>query len=305
MPFYAYLNIQDPFVAWEAAVGRICSADNLESGGVFSLSLRQFSLFRRYSKDRAITAQLKSELCLEKIRSERYPRLPSRLRGIFLFDSRADAEAAAVRWDGAHFNPGYLSEIEMTPLAQARLDSEWITFNLTSDEGNSWMDSYWRGEVHGACPLTEIICSGVGTILSMVLRERAYRQIMQLFPRSVPLLAIARIAFSLGFTQAGQVVPYLIRDGGNVKGVHILNMNDFNDNSPLFPALAQYGGPWPPLAMPWDGIIQTPDLRDRWFHISDAELFQLVRASLPGEPSNEGALNQLRQVHDLQAGKGH
>jgi hypothetical protein len=275
--FYAYLDIRDPLVAWEVAVGRLCSADNLESDGVFSLSLRQFPFFRRYSRAGSVTSQIRNETRLEWIRSERHSDVLSRLRGVFLFDSRADAEAAAVRWDGSHFDPLFLSEVEMIPDRQARLDSEWITFNLLSDREDSWMDSYWRGEVCGERPLTEVICSGVGTILNMDLRNRAYQEIMRLFPRSVPLLRTARIAFNLGFKQAAQVVPYLIREGARIKGSHILNMNVFNDGSPFFDALAQYSGPWPPLAVPWDGVILTPDLSDSWFHLTDIELSQLIQ----------------------------
>lgn len=305
MTFHAYLNIRDPFVAWEVAIGRFCSADNLQSDEVFSLSLRQFSLFRRYSQDRALTSQFKKELRLEKIRSERYPQLPSRLRGIFLFDNRADAEAAALRWDGSHFDPTYLTEVEMIPERQARLDSEWITSNLLSNREDSWIDSYWCGEVYGERPLREVICSGVGSILNMDLRNRAYQEIMRLFPRSVPLLSIACIAFNLGFRRAAQSVPYLLREGERVKCCHILNMNVFNDASTFYDALARYSAPWPPLAVPWDGVIQLPDLSDRWFYLTDSDLYQLGREGHPTNLSREPDFGRLRQAHDTEADEEH
>ena len=89
---------------------------------------------------------------------------PRGLRGVFVFESLEDAQAAAKRWDGGHFDPSFLSEIEMVPSRSGRLDSEWITFNLAADNDPLWMDRYWRGEVYGTKPLTEVICSGVGAI---------------------------------------------------------------------------------------------------------------------------------------------
>ena len=185
--FHAYVNIHDPLVAWEAAIGRYCSADDLERDQVFSLSLRQFALFRHYASIGQSTSQIRNGLQLEAVRTQRYTHLPSRLRGVFVFENLEDAHAAAKRWDGGHFDPSFLSEIEMAPSRSARLDSEWITFNLATENDRSWMDRYWRGEVYGTKPLTEVICSGVGAILNKELRERAYRKIHRsAFQRQVP-----------------------------------------------------------------------------------------------------------------------
>ena len=295
--FYAYVNILDPLVAWEAAIGRYCSADNLESEQVFSLSLRQFSLFRRYAALGDSTRQIRNELLLEGIRAQRHADVPSRLRGVFLFENLGDAEAAAQRWDGRHFNASFLSEIEMTPDRSAGLDSEWITFNLATDNDPSWMDRYWRGEVCGVRPLTEVISSGVGAILNKDLRERAYRQIMELYPKAVPLLSVACVGFRLGFSRVAQIVPYLLRDGSKVRAVHLLNMNDLNNESPLLAALPQYKDPWPPLAGPWDGIIQVPDLTSSWFELEMSELSALVAQTAAVQPPYESALNHVRNVH--------
>ena len=296
--YYAYLDIRDPFVAWEVAIGRLCSADNLENEGLFSLSTRQFSFFRRYSRAGIVTPQIKNENRLEKIRFERYCKLPSRLRGVFVFDNKADAESAAIRWDVSHFDSRYLAEIEMIPDRKVRLDSEWITSNLLADREDVWMDRYWRGEVYGERPLTEVICSGVGRVLNTDLRKRAYESIMAMFPRAVPLLSMACIAYNLGFNRAAQIVPYLIREGEMVKGVHVLNMNDFNEGSQFFNAFTQYNGPRPPLAIPWDGVILRPDLSANWFYLSDADLFQLVGESPPTSPTSQPSLERLRQAHD-------
>jgi hypothetical protein len=291
------VNIHDPLVAWEAAIGRYCSADDLERDRVFSLSLRQFALFRRYASIGQATSQIRNELRLEALRAKRYAHLPSRLRGVFVFESLEDAQAAAKRWDGGHFDPSFLSEIEMVPSRSARLDSEWITFNLATENDPSWMDHYWRGEVSGTNPLTEVVCSGVGAILNKELRERAYRKVMEHFPKAVPLLSVACVAFYLGFTRVAQVVPYLLAAGPKVRGVHLLNMNDLRNESPLFAALPQYKDPWPPLARPWDGVIQVPDLSGSWFELEVSELSTLVAEVSVPPPADESVLDRIRSVH--------
>lgn len=295
--FYAYVNIQDPLVAWEAAIGRYCSADALERDNVFSLSLRQFALFRRYASLGTATPQIRSEIRLETLRAKRYLQLPSRLRGVFVFDDLDAATAAAKRWDGDHFDKSFLSEIEMVPDNCVQLDSEWITYNLATDNDPVWMESYWRGETYGTTPLTEVICSGVGAILNLELRERAYRRIMELFPKSVPILSIASVGFHLGFNGVAQIVPYLLRDGSKVRGVHLLNMNDLANESPIFPALSQYKEPWPPLVEPWNGTMQIPDLRDSWFELEQTELYALATTTSLSDTLDKSVYEHIQQIH--------
>lgn len=82
--YYAYVNINNPLVAWEAAIGRFCSADDLEREKVFALSLRQFALFRGYASAGQSSPLLRDELRLEVVRAQRFADLPSRLRGVFV-----------------------------------------------------------------------------------------------------------------------------------------------------------------------------------------------------------------------------
>ena len=296
--YYAYVNICDPLVAWEAAIGRLCSSDDLERDQVFSLSLRQFALFRHYASIGQATSQIRNELRLEGVRAQRYGHLPSRLRGLFVFENIEDGHAASTRWDGRHFDSSFLTKVAMAPTKSARLDSEWITSNLAKEDDPSWMDQYWRGEVYGEKPLTEVICSGVGVILNKQLRERAYRNVMDGFPKAVPLLSIACVAFDLGFDRVAQVVPYLLAAGETVRGVHLLNMNDLRNESPVFTALSEYKDPWPPLAAPWDGIIQIPDMTASWFELDRPELLALVREATVPPPIDETVLDKIRRVHE-------
>lgn len=295
--FYAYINIHDPLVAWETAIGRYCSADNLEADQVFSISLRQFYLFKKYSISGHSTPQIINELKLENIRSQLYAHLPSRLRGVFLFESLEDAEAAAQRWDGNHFSSSFLSEIEMQPEKIAKLDSEWITSNLAANNKSSWIDYYWQGETYGIKPLTEVIASGMGLILNQDLRERAYRQVMKLSPKSIPILAVACIGFYLGFNRIAQSIPYLTRDGSKVRGIHILNMEDLESKSLLYEALSQYKNPWPPLAEPWDEIIRVPDFSSSWFELEVSELTNLISESMFVQTSEDSLLERVRNIH--------
>lgn len=297
--FYGYIDIHDPFVAWEAAIGRICSADHLEREQVYSLSLRQFALLKNYASSKKVAAQIRNELRLEGVRASRFAELPSRLRGVFLFNSIEDARGAQGRlgWNGRHFNHHFLSEIEMVPALEARLDSEWISSNLAAEGDASWMDRYWQGDVYGERPLEEVICSGVGAILNKELRERAYRRVMASFPKAVPLLRVACVAFWLGYPRAAQIVPCLCANGTKVRAEHRLNMSDFRDGSPVFPALDSYKMPWPPLAEPWDGVIQVPDLRPLQFELEMPEFAALLAEATVPPLASEGILGRIRDVH--------
>ncbi len=274
MRCYVYLNIDDPLVAWETAIGRLCSADVLEQDKIFSLSLRQYSLFRKFATQTAASPQIANELRLDSVRISLFKDLPSRLRGIFLFRNLEDARAASKRWRLRHFIEENLSEVEISPSKMAFLDSEWSTHNLAGVRDDSWMHHYWSGETFGEAPLIEVVCSGVGYILNQALRKRAYETIMQKLPKAVPILSIATVGFFYGFQHVAQIVPYLRTDDKSAKGLHYINMQDLHNDGDLLIKLKEHKEPFPPLVEPLTKAseIQLPDFTDSWFTIDHSSL---------------------------------
>lgn len=226
LKLFAYLNIEHPMVAWEVAVGRMkSSCDNNDKN--FGISLWQYNLLKKYSKS-GECKKLINELKLEHIRQNSFPDRISRLRGLYFFKSEDDANAGLDRWGIPH-RKKYISEVCFSASSITQVDSEWITWNLLS-ENTDWMEKYWAGEVYGETPLYEILGSGIGVVQNMELRTQAYKNILDMWPASTPLLAAACCAFRhKQMEEVAIVKPSLIRESDRIVGSYYINMNEFNN----------------------------------------------------------------------------
>src|SRR6266404_4589190 len=180
--WFKCLDIDNPMVAWEVAIGRIASANENEAG--FGVSPWAYSHLREYANSQRVR-RFADELELERVRLSYYPNQVSRLRGVFFFESKFEAEAALDRW-GMATKKQYISAVTFYPSTLSKLDSEWITFNLGSSTQTNWMKSYWSGETSGIKPLTEILAMGTGEVQDKSLRIRAYQRIYKLWPTATP-----------------------------------------------------------------------------------------------------------------------
>jgi hypothetical protein len=184
---FAYLDIDHPMV-----IGRLQSAG--ETGVErFGVSLWAYSMLKSYVQEN-LPKSFANEFRLEYVRARRHAHCVSRLGGLYFFQSEGDARAAVNRW-GMRRREQYISAVEFFPTALTEVDSEWITFNLASNDDSAWMDSYWSGATAGARPLTEVLATGQGIVLNKELRIEAYKRIYDLWPTSTPLLAAACCAF--------------------------------------------------------------------------------------------------------------
>ncbi len=226
LKLFAYLNIEHPMVAWEVAIGRVkSSCDNNSTN--FGISLWQYNLLKKYSKF-GDAKKFISELKLERIRQKKFQHHISRLRGLYFFESEEDASAAIVRWNIPH-RKKYISEVYFSANAVTKVDSEWVTWNLMS-ENTDWMERYWSGEVYGNTPLYELLGSGIGVVQNMELRAQAYKNILEWWPTSTPLLASACCAFKYkNMEEVALVRPTLTKESDRIVGSYYINMNDFND----------------------------------------------------------------------------
>lgn len=292
--FYAYLDIDNPIVAWEVAIGRLCSADELIKEQVLSLSQWHYSRLRHYviSGSKQL---IKNEIKLESVRLKFHPNCVSRLRGLYFFESKTDAEAAIDSWNINQSKKRYISEVGFSVTNISQHDTEWITFNLASSDDETWMRKYWQGEVCCEKPLWEFLATGVGLVWDQDLRIEAYKRVMHRDPTSVPILRLSCIAFHLGYERVAQVVPYLLKQGNKVKGTYIINMRDFENSSPLFNSLNEYKGDYPPLPDNWNGEITVGDFKEMMFECDVNELLDLSEA----KPLTSSSSNALKNIHDF------
>ena len=237
---WCFLNIADPFVAWETYRGEIISSDYYHDGKSI-ISPRTVSVLRNLiSEESSLKIVATNELLLESVRQNYFSNKVSRLTGAFLFANKTDAERAILMWGNtvSHFNSFALTEVNPSLNTYfSKLDSNWITFNLGKVSTDlSWMHHYWSGE---ACPesrepLWEIIASSRFYICNKELQMQAYKNIRESFytffsRKTLPLLEDARLAAYLG-SDLGHSAPYLIHIDKNTLGVrYIISMVDANN----------------------------------------------------------------------------
>ncbi len=261
---FAYLDIDNPIVAWEVAIGRIRSAcDNTKDN--FGISLWSYGLLRSYAKE-GEDIRFTNELRLEEVRQKQFPRMVSRLKGVYFFESLDDAFAATERW-GLKSKQKYITEVYFSSNDITRVDSEWVTSYLRSQE-SEWMSCYWRGDVLGEKPLVEVLASGIGVVHDQAIKVKAYKKIMDIWPYSTVLLAASCVGFSwLGLETIGQMTPALVARDERIVGEHYINVVELKKNEAEIVRLldeAKKRCELPPIIRPpeQEAVFRVPDMRD-------------------------------------------
>lgn len=284
---YAYLNLDNPIVAWEVAIGRI---ESICYKSEFGVSIWFYNLVRKYLSDNH-NEKLQNELALEKVRSDNFNDKVSRLTGIYLFNTKEMAEIAIERWGLNKNYKNTITEIEFHALNFTGVDSEWITDYLSSapEQNASWMYNYWSGVTRGENPLTEVLASGIGYINDKKIRSMAIRKLYDKWPTSSLLFNAAIAGFSTReMDQICRVKPAILReDDGSLSGEIFIDMNDFNQNQKQIVAALKKmydDGYEPPIVVPNDpnAAFALPDLRELFFSTSNEvtkNLFNLIHTS--------------------------
>lgn len=234
---YAYIDTENPCIAWEIAIGRMMSTDII-TRWESTISQRLYSVLKMYStfNDESI---LNYEFPLERIRSIHYPDRISRLSGFFLFENRHDAIAAMERWGTIKKNK-YVTKVFFTGNL-TKVDSEWITNCATSQNDTSWMHDYWKGVTYGELPLYELIGNGFGMIRNKTIRKKSYRKIIQISPAATPILSMACCAFSYTrMKDIATVTPAITNRNGNLDVSIYIDMNHFTQNASEINAAMSY-----------------------------------------------------------------
>lgn len=286
---YAYLNINNPMVAWEVAIGRVRSACDLGLNHKdFGISLWQFNLLRKITE--GDHQRWINELKLEAIRQQVSPHAVSRLRGMYFFENEEDANIAVDRWKIPQ-NKKFIAQVNFSATNLIRLDSEWITSYLRSDN-TDWMPRYWKGETLGVRPLTEILASGIGIVKNRNLREKAYEKIIEHSPYASRLVSMAACAFNFAkIESAAQTIPGMLKTPDGIKLSLYIHMDDFSKNGKLIgetymKCMAEEKAP--PIIKPEDPdvLFHLPDNRHLEFTLTDKtvstlheEIHESIRAS--------------------------
>ncbi|MDV7489268.1 hypothetical protein R4544_09090 [Acinetobacter baumannii] len=230
---FAYLDYDNPMVAWNIVRGVFDSPDTLddESNKEQFISIALVSMLQK-----PISKRLKGELELERIRFENYPTHVSRLRGLFVFD---EIESIAKFWDtecwGEHFQDQYLSDIGVSARKSSRLDSNWIKYiwDENGDLLSNWernAHSYWQGlPFPQKEAIWERIVEGSITVWSMDIKHKALETVMYKWPNSLNILNYACKCAAFGDLD-GQTFALIGREENRIKCSFYLRMKNIQDS---------------------------------------------------------------------------
>ncbi|ELZ0585394.1 TPA: hypothetical protein ACPZCB_004356 [Yersinia enterocolitica] len=276
---YAYLNIDNPMVAWEVAIGRIQSICDKKEFGV---SVWFYNLVKGFV-EKNNNVKITNEFKLELARIKMYPEKVSRLQGVYFFESREMAEIAVERW-GIPSRKKYITEVYFSGNNYTEVDSEWITTYLGGDpkQDPSWIESYWKGETLGIKPLTEVLASGIGIVHDQAIRCEAYWKIIDKWPTTSFLLNGCMAGFNRkGLEQIGRSIPTIFVEKGEVVGKYYIDMNEFDDHQDkIIDAMQELTkkGIVLPNIIPNDdkSFFSLPDFRDMSFSSNDTAISALL-----------------------------
>ena len=203
LKLWCYLNIENPLVAWEVAIGRIASLEALPSlqgqERRWFLTQWQYSRLKNaFCNEPTKKIPLINEFRIESVRHRFYNHKVSRLRGSFFFKSEGDAKNIVKYYGWTGFNPNYLSEVEeyyKTDEDRAYYDSTWFT--MTASDIMSVEDikcylsntTYWGKDTN---PATEVLVYGLGFVINEDLIQKAYNNVKATNPDSLCFVDSAR-----------------------------------------------------------------------------------------------------------------
>lgn len=282
---YAYLNIDNPLVAWEVAVGRIAS-NGMVTPVDFGISVWYASLLRKISNSGAVNSVV-NEFALESYRQVAYPNAVSRLQGVFFFESEKMAHAAIGRWPSFKHKE-YISAIDFNYEKLSFHDSEWVTDFMPSDD-RDWFEPYLKGKTRWTKPFTEILATGIGSVVNKNLRSMAVERVLDHTPASSPILIMSIAAYNcLGIRDAGLSTPFMYLKEGKISVHQMTKMDtlEFNqkDIAVVLEQLYKSGEMNIPFIIPDDGVFiaRMPDMRDTEFFLNvpnAVEVFESIHHS--------------------------
>ncbi|WP_394516403.1 hypothetical protein E7738_21255 (plasmid) [Pantoea sp. SGAir0430] len=203
LKLWCYLNIENPLVAWEVAIGRIASLEALPSlqgqERRWFLTQWQYSRLKNaFCNEPTKKIPLINEFRIESVRHRFYNHKVSRLRGSFFFKSEGDAKNIVKYYGWTGFNPNYLSEVEVYYKNDediAYYDSTWFTMKasdiMSVEDIKCYLSNttYWGKDTN---PATEVLVYGLGFVINEDLIQKAYNNVKATNPDSLCFVDSAR-----------------------------------------------------------------------------------------------------------------
>ena len=164
-----------------------------------------------------------------------------------------------------------LVEVAFAPGARvSRYDSEWISMNLPAPGDWSWAKSYFEGKAYGNSPVWELAIDGRAFIYGTRVRSEAYGVVKRTWPRSLPLLELARLGVELDSDLGLITALPLLQPDGRVRVDYGVDMVDA-ENPDFVGRLKEFDGPKNSadlLPISDEDWFAVPDLTDSGFYIS-------------------------------------
>ena len=234
MRVFAFVNLEHPAAAWAVMRGMMVSANYEDRPASPSfVSFMQAGMIEYQNNPRIF-----NEAIIERVRVERFGQRISRMRGMYFFQSKAEAEARIGNnnWP-PYFVAENLLELELhhaeTPTA---VDANWITFAPLKPDSRirtddlTWINRYWAGEPYNNEPVWELLANGIAVVLDTDVRRRCDEYVKETFPDShIPIL-MARLASEVG-SIGGSTSPFLLRnEDQSVELIYLWTDFDFHDS---------------------------------------------------------------------------
>ena len=222
----AYLNVQNPFVAWASYRGVLVTPPKNHQGFV---SVWYADLLQQAGSEHWTT-----EMGLEELRRAKFPDRNSRLTGFFCFSDVNSAKAAPLLWNSGAKDYYKLDNLAEVNLSQASghhlLDSNWITYSRGAGlDPNEWMESYWLGLPYPReRPVWETIVEGRAIVLGTKLRNRAYNVVKEHWPDSLAILELSRLAAWVG-SGLGSLHAFLSDSGTHYSLDYYMNLEELDN----------------------------------------------------------------------------
>ncbi len=258
---FVALDLSDPLVAWLAYRAEVVSAGHVNPR---SLSFWLTRALRDRVEGRR-KAAFDDEVALDQRRARLHPSAVSRLRGFYVFEEQATARAAVAEWGfkGTHS----LVEVAMLDGCKfSRHDAQWITLRLGDKGSQQWMAHYLAGEPCPATPpMWELVVEGRAIIFGTDARERAHDTVKRCWPRSLPLLELARVAVELD-SDLGLIVPVLSGPVDHLSVRYEMSSADMADDQ-FLNRFAKFRGPKNTADLHGGSDLILPDLTGRGFSL--------------------------------------
>lgn len=253
-PAYAYLNINDPLVAWLVYRGEMVSAPQAHDRAVSIWTATRLKNQAYYQR----------ELVIEHMRLQLYTQAVSRLAGFYVFADKASAKAAVERWGIAHFRPEFLVEVHIDPESNvSRYDAEWITHCFESPT-TEWIHDYLQGKPTDS-PIWELVIDGRAIIAGTSLRQRAYDVVASTWPESLALLELARVGVEL-HSDIGLITAMIMGTANSPRIEYAMNFEDAT-NQAFLDRFSQFKGPKNTKDLTPTSDLVLPDLGSRGFRL--------------------------------------